>query len=251
MPSGPGGSEGESLRSYAHHGEDVAVLAFFGGRRGTFVEAGANHPIESSQTYLLERNGWRGVLIEPNPQMAGLCRLHRPQSQVFECALVEPGGPSEVTLHFEDPTLTEVARVVSTVGEAERPSRRGVSFVCRARLLDDVLAEAGIGQIDFLSVDLEGYEAAALRAFDWKRWKPRLISVEDHCESLATWRRVRSGGYRFLRRIGDNDWYVPLEAPERATTGEMWRLFRKKFLSLPFRRFRRLTRRLRGRDPNR
>ncbi|MBL9138891.1 MAG: FkbM family methyltransferase [Verrucomicrobiales bacterium] len=237
----------EERTSFAHHGEDLEVLKYFGGKTGVFVEAGANHPIESSQTYLLEQRGWKGVLIEPNPHLAELCRQLRRRSQVFACALVEQGGPTEVQLRFPSPDLSELARVVSGPTRRTTSQGRDVSFACPARTLDDVLAEAGLGAIDFMSVDLEGYEAAALTAFDWVRWHPRLISVEDHCEDLSTWRRMRQGGYRFLRRIGDNDWYVPADAPDRAGLGETLKWVRKKFLSLPLRKFRRFSRRLRGR----
>jgi FkbM family methyltransferase len=236
--------------SYAHHGEDLAVLDFFQGKPGVFIEAGANHPIESSQTYLLEQQGWTGILIEPNPHLAELCRQLRPRSKVFACALVEPGGPAQVRMHFPGSALHELAKVVDPASSPSSPSPQGLTFDCPARHLNDVLAEAGLGAVDFFSIDLEGYEAAALRGFDWKRWRPRLLSVEDHCEHLQTWRRVRAAGYRFLRRIGDNDWYVPPESPHRATPAEHLRLVRKKILSLPLRKFRRLARRVRGRQPD-
>lgn len=250
-PPGPPPPPGTT---YAHHGEDLAVLDFFRGRPGFFVEAGANHPIESSQTWLLEQHGWRGILIEPNPRMAELCRRLRPRSRVFECALVEPNGPTSVRMQFPGAALSELARVVDDPGshpsDATVPSVSpdGLSFVCPARHLNGVLEEAALERIDFFSIDLEGYEAAALKGFDWARWHPRLLSVEDHCEHLQTWNRVRASGYRFLRRIGDNDWYVPPEAPERATAAERLGLVRKKILSLPLRKFRRFSRRIRGRS---
>src|SRR5680860_384457 len=56
--------------------------------QGVFVEAGANDGIWQSNTYLLERRGWRGVLIEPIPELFDRCRRNRPQSQVYNCALV-------------------------------------------------------------------------------------------------------------------------------------------------------------------
>lgn len=231
-----------SAASYAHHQEDLAVLDFFAGRTGCFVEAGANHPVESSQTYLLEQHGWRGILIEPNPRLAALCRELRPEARTFDCALIEPGGPAQV--HFQIPAHRshEGAHVASL----EIPIRPGETFAAPGRTLDEVLAEANLPRIDYLSMDLEGYEPVAFRGFSLSRWRPALLSIEDHCESLATSRIVAAHGYRFLRRIGDNDWYVPPESPHRASASERLRRIRKKYLSLPFRKFRRLSRRLRG-----
>jgi len=53
--------------------------------------------------------------------------------------------------------------------------------------------EAGLPRIDFMSLDLEGYEAAALRGVDFARHRPKLLLVEisnhrDAVESvLAPW----------------------------------------------------------------
>ena len=35
-----------------------------------------------------------------------------------------------------------------------------------------------------MSVDVEGHELEVLRGFDFARWKPRLILLEDHVSSL-------------------------------------------------------------------
>lgn len=221
------------------------MLAFFGGRRGFFVEAGANHPVVSSQTWLLEQQGWRGVLIEPNPELAALCRAQRPSSQVFACALVAPGGPPEVRMRIPASGLsgTELAEICADHADAAP----GGFFMCPARTLNSVLEEAAPAKIDYLSIDLEGYEVPALRGFDWRRWQPTLLSIEDHCESLATYRVVTANGYRFIRRIGDNDWFVPADSPLRPSTAERVRMVRKKFLSLPFRKLRQFVRSLRRR----
>lgn len=47
-----------------------------------------------------------------------------------------------------------------------------------ARTLSDVLTDAGAGRIDFLSLDLQGYEASALSGLDLERWTPSLMLIE-------------------------------------------------------------------------
>ena len=47
-----------------HDEEQALVRAFFGGdNAGYFVEVGANHPTEGSQTWHLEQAGWTVVRI--------------------------------------------------------------------------------------------------------------------------------------------------------------------------------------------
>lgn len=46
--------------------------------------------------------------------------------------------------------------------------------------LNDLLEEAGVEKIDFLSMDINGSEPTALAAFDIRRYRPDLVDVEAH-----------------------------------------------------------------------
>ncbi len=148
--------------------------------QGVFVEAGANDGYTWSNTYFLERfRGWHGVLIEGIPALSEECRRLRPNSKVYNCALVDPGfAEPDVTMTYSDlrslikgsePGMEEQAlAAIHTPYEVRVP----------ARTLDDVLKEAGLEQIDFISLDLEGFEAQALRGLDLERYRPGWLLVE-------------------------------------------------------------------------
>ena len=51
---------------YSQAGQDVWALQLT--NKGFFVDVGAYDGIESSNTYALEKAGWSGVCIEPNPE---------------------------------------------------------------------------------------------------------------------------------------------------------------------------------------
>ncbi|HMA55617.1 MAG TPA: hypothetical protein VKP52_02640 [Pseudolabrys sp.] len=67
------------------------VAAFFGNINGYFVGVGANDPQERSQTWHLERQGWTGVLIEPQSDLAAKLRAMR-KARVFAAACSSPGN---------------------------------------------------------------------------------------------------------------------------------------------------------------
>jgi hypothetical protein len=114
------------------------------------------------------------------------------------------------------------------------------------RTLDSILEEAGAPTpIDFLSIDVEGHEVEALSGFDFARWQPYLLLVEDHVGSLRTHGFLKRSGYRLIRRLGFNGWYVPNDAPMQASKKERREILRKYYLALPFRKLRNLTRRVR------
>ncbi len=73
------------------------------------------------------------------------------------------------------------------------------------------------GEIDFLSVDVEGHEGQVLLGADWKRWRPRVVLVEA-TEPLTTvssheaWEpTLLDADYLFATFDGLNRWYVRIE----------------------------------------
>lgn len=222
--------------------EAALVRDFFGPAPGYFVEVGANEPEKESQSFHLEREGWTGVLIEPQPDLAEKLRKMR-RSQVFEAACSSPDrAGSRMTLYVLGPYSSFDPNLAVT---GLRPEQ---AIEVPVRTLDDILEEAKAPRpLDLLSVDVEGHELDVLRGFDFARWHPRLILLEDHVTSLDKHRFLTDAGYRLMRRTGLNGWYVPQDvAPAIGWLGR-WQIFRKYYLGLPFRIFRDARRRLRDR----
>ncbi len=222
--------------------EERQVRAFFADApAGFFVEVGANHPTRNSQSWHLEQAGWSGVLVEPQPVMAATLAAQR-KAAVFAVACSSPqrAGHS-LPLHIAGP-MSSLDR-----GRMAAGARAEYALMVPVRTLDSILVEAQApAPIDLLSIDVEGHELDVLRGFDLARWRPRLILLEDHVEDLERHRYLTRAGYRLVRRLGFNGWYVPADAPQRPALADRWEILRKYGLALPFRKFRNLSRRMRG-----
>jgi FkbM family methyltransferase len=224
--------------------EDRLKAEFFDGSRpGYFVEVGANEPHRGSQTWQFEQAGWRGVLIEPQPDLAMQLRQTR-RARVFDVACSSPANASRPARLYLLGPHSSLKRELVVTGVVPY----GAIDVL-ARTLDDILEEAEApAPIDFMSIDVEGHEIEVLKGFDLKRWRPRLLLIEDHVSSLAVHRFLTRRGYRLIRRTGVNGWYVPLaEAPPLGYGFGRWQLIRKYYLALPIRVLRDRKRRLRDR----
>jgi FkbM family methyltransferase len=221
--------------------EQEQVREFFrNARTGFFVEVGANHPTFASQTWHLEQLGWRGILIEPQPDLAENLRRRR-SAQVFAVACSSPANAGQrMTFHVAG-ALSSLERDRMAPGaELQRVIEVPV------RTLDEVLDEAQAPmRLDLVSLDVEGHELSVLEGFTLSRWRPRLVLLEDHVGDLGKHRALTASGYRLIRRVENNGWYVPAGAAVDVTLRQRWEIFRKYYLALPFRVLRNASRRLR------
>lgn len=72
----------------------------------TYLDIGANHPVESSVTYLFYRRGWRGVAVDPLPQFARLWADHRAEDVLLTAAIGAADSSADVMDFFEyDPSV--------------------------------------------------------------------------------------------------------------------------------------------------
>ena len=121
--------------------------------------------------------------MEPMPELAAQARLSRPRSTVVQCALVAADDQREhLPMRFGDLfSAVDGARSSnwSDLGTA-RGWRDPYDLDVAARTLSSLLDEASAPEVDLLSLDVEGFEAPALRGLDLDRHAPRYILVEIH-----------------------------------------------------------------------
>lgn len=147
---------------------------------------------QSNNLYLEKYLGWEGLLIEAIPELAEKCRQNRKKARVAQCALVSADFP-EATIEIRDCNLMSVVRGgMNTEAEEQEHLETGRqvqgldeirSIMVPARTLSSVLDEHRVTTIDFLSLDVEGYEAQALRDLDPSRHRPHWILVEMRYKS--------------------------------------------------------------------
>lgn len=228
---------------FPDHAEDRLKAEFFGpSRPGYFVEVGANEPQRGSQTWQFEQQGWTGILVEPQPDLAEHLRRTR-RARVVAAACSSPDNAGKAMTLFLCGPVSSFRRELVAFGAVPLGTIK-----VPARTLDDILVEAAAPTpIDFVSIDVEGHEVEVLGGLDLVRWRPRLMLIEDHVTSLATHRVLTRAGYRLIRRTGLNGWYVPQsEAPHLGLVGS-WQIVRKYYLALPIRILRDHMRRWRQR----
>src|SRR5437868_6510751 len=82
-----------SMISYALLHEDVVLRRMFQDQSaGYYIDVGANHPVYGSVTKHFYDRGWRGVNVEPNPQLLDLLHTARPDDHNLGIGLAATTG---------------------------------------------------------------------------------------------------------------------------------------------------------------
>jgi FkbM family methyltransferase len=165
--------------SYAQNGEDIVLARGLLDSDGFYVDIGAFDPHEDSVTKMFYERGWRGVNVDPIPEVMERFERDRPRDINVQAAIsAEPGdaelwtGPPGLIGHS---TLdAEIAR--AHIDDGVEFTRSTVRTMRLDSLLDEFVPAGTV--VDFLKVDVEGHERAVLESCDWTRWRPRVVVVE-------------------------------------------------------------------------
>lgn len=196
----------------SEHGEEWIIRDFFQDKRdGVFLDVGAYDYKRLSNTYYLESAlGWSGVAIEPQTKFAADYAKYRPRT-TFVPVFASDHSEGTITLHIA-PTVDTQASSSAAVAAANGSTEH---VPVTTATLDDVLDRLGIRKIDFLTMDVELAEPAALAGFSIDRFRPALVCVEAHAEVrqqiLDYFARHRyTVVAKYLRADGINLWFEPL-----------------------------------------
>lgn len=207
--------------SYAQNFEDVLLWRALGHvGPGFYIDVGANDPVEHSVTKAFYDRGWSGISIEPLPAFHQAFLEQRPRD--VNLAIAAGAEDGELTL-YDVPEVRGWASPDERVAAMHRAGGHRVAELrVPVRTLASVCAEHVAGEIHFLKVDVEGFEAEVLRGMDFARWRPWVLVVEATLPGSRTlnhesWEHlVTSQGYRYAWFDGLNRYYVAEEHAELA-----------------------------------
>lgn len=165
-------------RSFSQVGEDIIADFYLPGiTRGTYVDVGANDPVEYSNTYAFYKKGWRGLLVEPNPDRIKLLRTFRPRDVVVGEGVSERA--QELSYHM----FRAAALNTFSATYAEKYEALGHKIILvkqiQTRPLAELLNQYLPGKpVHILSTDTEGYDLTTLQTNDWNSVRPLIVIAE-------------------------------------------------------------------------
>ncbi|WP_269584166.1 FkbM family methyltransferase [Roseibium sp. Sym1] len=206
---------------HSQSGQDRFVHEeFFTNRTGgTFVDIGGYDGVTGSNTLFFERSlGWNGLLVEP----ASLPFAIASRSRTCACRRVAAGDGTTTAAFIEvlsgytqmsgletsyDQEMLEVVR--------RHPEHSEQQVRVEVRTIGELLRDAGIERIDYVSLDVEGGERAVLEAFPFESVPVTAWSIENNTGNPDIARFMAGKGYAVTEFIGTDEIYCAASAWRR------------------------------------
>lgn len=149
--------------------------------KGLMVEVGAGPTTFYSMSKHFRENGWRCIGVDPNPKFVKAHQLEGNEIYQYACADYE--GKSIFTVIDTGWWASDVEGVSYSSLDIKYnmdPSYKQTQIEVEVIKLDSLLSQLKIDSIDFLSVDVEGWELEVMKGFSIDRYKPKVVILEDY-----------------------------------------------------------------------
>lgn len=167
---------------------------------GIFIELGANNGICQSNTAFLEfYKGWEGILIEPSIQNYNNCLKMRKKSKCFNYACVSDTYKKKyIKGDFNSNHL------MSSVDGTRLHTNPKYLTQVPVSTLTNIIKQTNYKQIDFLSLDVEGYELNVLNGLDFSQYKPTYVLIEIYDTDYENiLKKMKTNGYILLGNLSN------------------------------------------------
>lgn len=146
---------------------------------GVYVDIGCWHPVKASNTYYFYLRGWKGICIDPNPELKFLFDKYRPKDTFINCAI----GLSNESLKYYH--LNDNFSTMNTLNfdfikkhnlESEIKEIKEIPVYNLKDILDKQIKKDD--RIDFFDIDVEGFDLEVLKSNNWVKYRPKVILIE-------------------------------------------------------------------------
>ncbi|RDV14875.1 FkbM family methyltransferase [Pontibacter diazotrophicus] len=187
---------------YSQEGEDVILERLFEGlQQGFYVDIGAHHPIRFSNTFKFYLKGWRGINIDAMPgSMEEFIKI-RPNDINLELPISEEEREA-IYYIFNEPALNTFSEEMAESKNGYKNFRivetRKLKMFPLSTILDKHVPKGT--KINFMSVDVEGFDLQVLKSNNWERFQPEVLLVEEVGRTLEE--IFKGEVYNYLNDLG-------------------------------------------------
>ena len=202
--------------SYAQNFEDVILNRLWSDRNtGFYIDVGAQHPFYDSVTKAFYDRGWQGINIEPVKEYYQLLAQVRERDINLNFAV----GKTESELEFYELEGTGLSTFDNQIAQeiANKDSYKIKNYQVTVKKLADICQQYVNKPIDFLKIDVEGWEENVILGHDWDNFRPVVVLLEATIPNSPIRKQtnirhiLEDKNYEYVYFDGLNDYYLARE----------------------------------------
>lgn len=206
------------MQSYSQHGEDIFIVDLFkqlGIDKPSYLDLGAHHPTEISNTRLLYENGSRGINVEANYNLFQAFKEYRPDDVNVLAAVVPPtevGKKLDFYMFDDWSGRNTFSKLEADSFREQSGMQYQVKEVSGGVTLETIVNVYAHGIYpQFLNCDIEGFDFIILAGANYSRSTPIVVCVETrrHATREMCMMMHRQGFVPYCR-MGENMIFVDL-----------------------------------------
>lgn len=171
--------------TYSQAGEDSILFYIFKMlniqyQEITYLDLGANHAKDLSNTYFFYERGASGVLVEANPKLCESLKMERERDIIInKCISTDSGQILDFYilngdgLSSADKTSIDKAIAITPQLKVEKVVK--VESICVNNILNKYFPDKAP---TILNIDIEGNEMEILNQIDFKKYRPMIVIIE-------------------------------------------------------------------------
>jgi len=205
-------------KSYSNWGIDMMADSFFTNRNnGVYIDVGCHHAFLNNNTYPLYKRGWNGINIDIDFNSVDSFNFFRRNDSNIQIAASFKKGETDLFFYHN-------RSAINTLSKEHGSNAKEIRSI-KTDTLNNIINNSKFKEkkINFLSIDVEGFELNVLKGFDFKKYRPELVVIEfiqphikefffqkiENIQNSELYTFMMRQDYKFINWIHDDLVFVP------------------------------------------